>query len=60
MLLSILFHIFCLFVRESCLGKIVPNLNQVPRRDIVWGSGGIDPRIPNLGIRWRSVDPPIG
>jgi hypothetical protein len=46
--------------------KVASVLNQVPRHEDVWGSGGIAPHIPNLGtrLRWlisftpRSLHPP--
>jgi len=31
----------------------VPVLNEVPRHEEVLGSGGLAPRILNLGSRWR-------
>jgi len=34
-------------------GKVVPVLNQVPRREDIWRSEGGGPRILNLGTRWR-------
>jgi len=34
-------------------GKVIPVLNQARRHEDVWGSGGIVPRIFNLGARWR-------
>jgi len=34
-------------------GKDVPVLDQVPRYEEVWGSGGISPRILNFVTRWR-------
>jgi len=38
------------------LGKgKVPVLNKAPCREDVSGSGGIVPRILNLGARWRRV-----
>jgi len=36
-------------------GKDVPGLDKVPRHEDVCGSGGIAPRILNLGTRWRRV-----
>jgi hypothetical protein len=34
-------------------GKVVPVLNQAPRHEGVLGSGGIAPRILDLGTSWR-------
>jgi hypothetical protein len=34
-------------------GKVVPVLNQAPRHEDVLGSGGIAPRVLDLGTRWR-------
>jgi hypothetical protein len=34
-------------------GKVVPMLKELPCHEDVWGSGGIAPRILNLGTRWR-------
>jgi hypothetical protein len=36
-------------------GKVVPVLNYAPRHEDVLRSGGIDPRILDLGTRWRWV-----
>jgi hypothetical protein len=33
-------------------GKVVPALNEVPRHEDVWRSGGIAPQI-NLSTRWE-------
>jgi hypothetical protein len=33
--------------------KVIPMLNQAPHHEYVWGSGGIDPRIFNLGTGRR-------
>jgi hypothetical protein len=40
-------------VKVKVKGKFVPVLNQAPRHEDVWGSGGIAPCILNLGTRWR-------
>jgi len=34
-------------------GKVAPVLKKVPRHEDVGVSGGIAPRILNLGTRWR-------
>jgi len=34
-------------------GKVVPLLNYAPHPENLWGTGGIAPRILNLGPRWK-------
>jgi hypothetical protein len=36
-----------------CKGKVIPVLNQAPCHEGVLGSGGMAPRILDLGTRWR-------
>jgi hypothetical protein len=33
-------------------GEVVPVLNEAPRYEVIWGSGGIAPNIFNLGTGW--------
>jgi hypothetical protein len=38
---------------EYHINKVVPFLNQVPRNEDVWRSGGIASRVFNVGSRWK-------
>jgi hypothetical protein len=41
--------------RRGGKSKFVPVLNYAQRHEDVWESGGIPPRILNLGSRWKRV-----
>jgi len=46
---------FSLCLTEDHTMKTYPVLNHTPRHENVLGSGGIFPRILNLGTKWRLV-----
>jgi hypothetical protein len=43
------------WLEAKCKGKVITVLNYAPRHEDLSGSGGIAPRILNLGTRWRRV-----